>query len=400
MIQGTKKIDAFVQQANSLHIINICAFVACVVFFIYLLWVSLGQTYPMMLPLYYSGGVLATSFALKLSMQTSKVLRAEVTDAEYDVLVLALNLVALYLMMETIASFTGLSSVVDFILTFLPGFLCTLTLALFGQDKSNQEKTGGAMGFFHFLKWSLGLGMIYIAGEMLYGQYAQSRFLPLLANLVVAVSPLLVSYLSDRFKKQLRAKFIDEMYRDPLTNIANRKCYYDHYDVWRSQVSKERASGILVVFADIDFFKQYNDHYGHELGDHCLHDVAQAISDVALRISENYGVTLNAYRYGGEEFVLAGKMTLEEARAVMSSPEFIAWQEGEWKLERSHYATPSGHVTISAGTDWLDAETVYRTNAAGATESADKLLYDVKKNGRAWLKTSDNIVPADENLVV
>lgn len=399
MIQGTKKIDEFVKQATSLHAINIGTFVACVVFFIYLIWLSGTQAYPMMLPLYYSGAVLASSFALKLAMQSSKVLRAEVTDAEYDVLVLVLNLVSLYLMLETMTSFSGVQQVVDFILCFLPGFLMTLFLPLFIKDVEGNARTGGATGFFHFLKWSLGISLATMAFMLFRDLIVSQYYLPISSNAVVALSPFLVKYLSTRFKSQLRAKFIDEMYRDPLTGIANRKCYYDHYDAWRQSITRSTAQGVFVIFADIDFFKQYNDHYGHEEGDHCLHDVAQDILTLSQRLSENYGVRFNAYRYGGEEFILAGMMSHDDAVGLMEAPELVDWIRGQWTLPRTHFATPSGQVTLSAGADWIDSDMVYRTNAAGATKRADELLYDVKKNGRARLKVSPELYQ-NENAAV
>jgi len=400
MIQGTKKIDEFVKHATSMHALNACTFIGCIVFFIYLIWQSSNQAYPMMLPLMYAGVVLFASFVLKLSMQSSKILRAEVTDAEYDVLVLALNLVSLYLMLETIHSFSGMSVVVGLLQSFLPGYLFVLLTPLFLKDKSADVKQGVTISFFHFLKWTLGVSLAFVIGKMIYSLFTHASYLPMLSNAVVAASPLLVSFLSDRYKAQLRSKFIDEMYKDPLTEIANRKCYHDHYDSWRDKINRTPDMGVFVIFADIDFFKQYNDHYGHEDGDSCLFKVANELQRLAHTLSENYSVKVNAYRYGGEEFVLAGKMKKSDVHAIASSPEIKSWESGNWLLDHAHHATPSGKVTLSAGANWLSADEVYRTNAAGATAAADVLLYDVKRNGRARLKFADDMVGDVKKMVV
>jgi len=109
---------------------------------------------------------------------------------------------------------------------------------------------------------------------------------------------------------------------------------------------------------------------------------------------------VNAYRYGGEEFVLAGKMKKSDVHAIASSPEIKSWESGNWLLDHAHHATPSGKVTLSAGANWLSADEVYRTNAAGATAAADVLLYDVKRNGRARLKFADDMVGDVKKMVV
>ncbi|HWW68599.1 MAG TPA: diguanylate cyclase, partial [Duganella sp.] len=85
-------------------------------------------------------------------------------------------------------------------------------------------------------------------------------------------------------------------YRDSLTGVANRRMFDTLYPV---EWAKARATGepLSVVVIDIDYFKQYNDHYGHIQGDECLKRVAKALAVVATRSRDFFA------RYGGEEFV-------------------------------------------------------------------------------------------------
>jgi diguanylate cyclase (GGDEF)-like protein/PAS domain S-box-containing protein len=95
-------------------------------------------------------------------------------------------------------------------------------------------------------------------------------------------------------------------YRDSLTGVANRRMFDTLYPV---EWAKARATGepLSLVVIDIDYFKQYNDHYGHMQGDECLRRVAQAMDASASRSRDLCA------RLGGEEFVLLLPATDEEA---------------------------------------------------------------------------------------
>jgi diguanylate cyclase (GGDEF)-like protein len=85
--------------------------------------------------------------------------------------------------------------------------------------------------------------------------------------------------------------------QDPLTGIFNRRYFDEIFEVeWR----RAKRSGFLLslLMVDIDFFKPYNDRYGHQAGDECLRKVAQALSDALHRAGDLVA------RYGGEEFVV------------------------------------------------------------------------------------------------
>jgi diguanylate cyclase (GGDEF)-like protein len=159
-------------------------------------------------------------------------------------------------------------------------------------------------------------------------------------------------------------------YVDGLTGIANRR-YFDvalERELRRAQRIKGQLSLLLV---DIDSFKAYNDHFGHQQGDSCLATVAQAL---ASRLKRPADV---AARYGGEEFAAVLPDTSIEQAALLAN----AIREHVAGLALPHAS--SAHwpvVTLSIGVAAFDPA---RLNAPGAlVEAADKALYAAKRGGR------------------
>lgn len=157
---------------------------------------------------------------------------------------------------------------------------------------------------------------------------------------------------------------------DPLTGISNRR-YFDEVFLEMFQLSLNKKVPISLLMADIDFFKNYNDNYGHLLGDNCLIKVAQAIAKEINRPGELIA------RYGGEEFIiLLPNTNLEDA--LFYGNKII---NGISSLNIEHtMSSISTHVTISVGV-------VSVTNCEDITplnliERADKALYHAKDNGR------------------
>lgn len=155
---------------------------------------------------------------------------------------------------------------------------------------------------------------------------------------------------------------------DGLTGIANRRRFDT---VLASEWTRSRLDQVplALILLDIDWFKQYNDRYGHVQGDECLKRVARLIRDTLPA----QGL---AARYGGEEFVvLLPGMAQGDACAVA---ERICAAIAEDRLE--HAGSPLGCVTISAG-----VVSTLSTAAATATDllaCADHCLYGAKKQGR------------------
>jgi diguanylate cyclase (GGDEF)-like protein len=156
---------------------------------------------------------------------------------------------------------------------------------------------------------------------------------------------------------------------DALTGLANRRHFNQALDLeWER--ARRAGSSVGLAMIDIDQFKQYNDHYGHQGGDTCLQLVADAMKS-DLRI----GTDLIA-RYGGEEFVLllrdssleATRIVAERVRAAVAA-----------RMEPHALAT-HGIVTISVGI--AACVPGGDMSAAQCLEVADTALYAAKRGGR------------------
>ena len=159
-------------------------------------------------------------------------------------------------------------------------------------------------------------------------------------------------------------------HKDGLTGLHNRR-YFD--EQFALEVARHRRQGAAlgVALVDIDHFKLYNDHYGHQMGDECLRAVAQALAQSTRRPGELVA------RYGGEEFVVLLPNSCEED----------VLRYGDWvcrhvaALQLAHAASPvAPQVTISVGLCSLAP--FAEDGAAGLLEAADRALYDAKHAGR------------------
>lgn len=157
---------------------------------------------------------------------------------------------------------------------------------------------------------------------------------------------------------------------DAVTTIANRRRFDSSIDTEWKRCARSQ-SPLTVAIADVDFFKSFNDTYGHTRGDECLRSVALAIRSIARRPGDL------AARYGGEEFALVLPETDgEAARTIMDS-----MLEAVRGLAIAHGGSScADHVTISAGA----ATIVPRIDAHHSVivEAADAALYEAKQTGR------------------
>lgn len=136
-----------------------------------------------------------------------------------------------------------------------------------------------------------------------------------------------------------RAELEEKIRLDPLTQIANRRALDEQLTAeWQRAV--RRPSTLAFLMIDVDFFKRYNDHYGHVAGDQCLKKVAQAIAASVSRSGEL------AARYGGEEFaVLLPEADL--ARALRTAERIC---QAVRSLEIEHITSAAAPcVTVSIG---------------------------------------------------
>lgn len=158
---------------------------------------------------------------------------------------------------------------------------------------------------------------------------------------------------------------------DGLTGVANRR-YFDATlaNEWRRCARSRQPLALLMI--DIDYFKRYNDHYGHQQGDACLRTVAAAI-DATMRRPPDL-----AARYGGEEFAcLLPETPLAGAQLKASRIE-----QAVRALALPHAASElGGIVTVSIGVAGVVIPD--ETGAASLVRDADLQLYQAKHAGRA-----------------
>ncbi len=156
---------------------------------------------------------------------------------------------------------------------------------------------------------------------------------------------------------------------DGLTGLANRR-HFDQYlgSEWRRAMRERQPLTLLMI--DVDFFKPYNDTYGHTRGDSCLKQIAEACQDVVARPGDLVA------RFGGEEFTVILPNTASEG----------GWQvaleicEAVRRRKLPHRGNPGGIVTVSIGC--ATAVPQFGKHAFNLIEWADTALYKAKQNGR------------------
>ena len=178
-------------------------------------------------------------------------------------------------------------------------------------------------------------------------------------------------------QKELEERLRELSATDGLTHIANRRAF-DEALVREWERALRNGGPLSVIMADIDFFKRYNDQYGHVAGDVCLQQVA-----AALKAGVRQGGDLVA-RYGGEEFVVVLPGADEgAARAVAES-----LRHRVESLALPHEGNPGvGVVTISLGVATCLPSRDRQPTAL--VELADKQLYRAKAGGRNRVEAAD-----------
>ncbi|WP_204137840.1 diguanylate cyclase [Halomicronema sp. CCY15110] len=170
-------------------------------------------------------------------------------------------------------------------------------------------------------------------------------------------------------QSELHAQLAERATTDALTQLANRR-RFDQYlgEVW--QQHHRRQSAIALLMLDIDFFKRYNDHYGHPQGDECLRQVSQALSQAVKRT-----IDLVA-RYGGEEFAVV----LPDTEIAGALEVAAAIQAGVAQLNIEHRESPFGLITLSCG---VAADLPQNQDSPDyLIKAADQALYQAKTSGR------------------
>lgn len=161
-----------------------------------------------------------------------------------------------------------------------------------------------------------------------------------------------------------------EAITDSLTGIYNRRFFDEHCKMALGQAKRNRLP-LSVFMVDIDFFKQYNDHYGHIEGDRALTLVATTLKSQASRATDVVA------RYGGEEFVLIlPNLAQEKAEQFAEKLRRAVWNLAIPHSKSSIYNQLTISVGFCAGVPDGDC------GIANFLDNADTALYRAKKNGR------------------
>lgn len=196
--------------------------------------------------------------------------------------------------------------------------------------------------------------------------------------------PLRMPIVKARIKNHLELKKVRDLlekqaFIDGLTGIPNRRRFDEvlEREWYRGMRSKKPLSLILM---DIDFFKKYNDNYGHKQGDICLQLVAQSIAESMKRAGDFVA------RYGGEEFVVILPETDTQGAILVAD----IVRESLKRVDIVHgYSDAASHVSLSQG-----IATFYPTSEISSSElvvAADQALYVAKETGRNRAATFDQV---------
>ncbi|MBK6998473.1 MAG: diguanylate cyclase [Rhodoferax sp.] len=222
-------------------------------------------------------------------------------------------------------------------------------------------------------------GVLYLENRLTAGAFATgySQILKMLsAQAAIALENALL-YQSLETKVQERTQELAQanahLHRlsltDALTGIANRR----HFDeALQTEWRRAARSGQMLALAmiDVDWFKRYNDHYGHQRGDACLKAVAQVLGSCSRRVADLVA------RYGGEEFAFIAPET--ERGAMQAVAEEI--RRAVEAMAMAHSQSLFGHVTVSIGVACMVPAP--HLGPENLIQAADAALYRAKEAGR------------------
>ena len=175
--------------------------------------------------------------------------------------------------------------------------------------------------------------------------------------------------LSEKINRIHAEELLHSSHHDALTKVSNRRTFDEMLDSYFEQARHDEVP-LSLLFIDVDFFKKYNDHYGHQKGDEVISAIAKSIKD-SIRHMDFVA------RYGGEEFVVLLPETDAHGAYAVASNIFKAVE----RLAIPHsQSLVSSNVTISLGF------TVYKGEAeifkSDFLQRADQALYRAKQLGR------------------
>ncbi|WP_395338549.1 GGDEF domain-containing protein [Ningiella sp. W23] len=178
-------------------------------------------------------------------------------------------------------------------------------------------------------------------------------------------------------RKMLEQQLYEISRRDSLTGLFNRRYFNEMLEVELGRAYRSHSS-LSLVLLDVDYFTQYNEHYGHVAGDDCLSNIASLIEQQTNRKGDLVA------RYGGEEFaIILPGIDAKGARAYASRlREAVEDQRFE---HRATKLTTLNSITISLGVTSIVPLMKIKPNQL--IQQADKALVDAKRDGRNRVKT-------------
>lgn len=173
-------------------------------------------------------------------------------------------------------------------------------------------------------------------------------------------------------------KELEELsFKDGLTGVANRRMFDSNLDMeWANSRRHQRPLSLIML--DIDYFKEYNDQYGHLQGDDCLRRVAALLEGVAVRPRDLVA------RFGGEEFVLVLPETDAMAAAKVAERCRRVILDAQIQHDQSEV---SPFLTVSLGVGTIIPTT--QDKPSFFVDAVDRLLYKAKQTGRNCVELSE-----------
>ncbi len=187
---------------------------------------------------------------------------------------------------------------------------------------------------------------------------------------LVQITDVSMAVSRERKLREMAVELESQTMVDGLTGIANRRRFDLHLDD-EFRRAKRNASPISLIMIDVDYFKNYNDNYGHQHGDECLVRIASTLGRVLNRSRDLVA------RYGGEEFTVILPDTNEDGALQVAE---TMRAEVEALMIEHAYSGVGKYVTISLGVSTLTPE--HATKTGTPIHTADRALYQAKRSGR------------------
>ncbi|HFU75087.1 MAG TPA: GGDEF domain-containing protein [Arcobacter sp.] len=217
----------------------------------------------------------------------------------------------------------------------------------------------------------------YIQRQSFLKQYTQMGnylfYSQIILGSIVFLFTFYLVYLSIKhtnYLKNLSEQYKIEANIDALTSLYNRKCFNGVFDKLIPATKQNQWQSVFVMI-DIDFFKQYNDTYGHDAGDIALKKVSSVL-DKLLDKQYEY-----PFRLGGEEFgIIIFNTNKKYVQYTLNN-----LQHHIKELKIPHIASATGYLTISMGVTMINTK-LYNKTPKDIYNLTDEKLYHSKENGR------------------